>query len=43
MGDELTHESFVILECDYALVFVARGRLLELHLLLDQALDPESH
>src|SRR5450759_4922928 len=42
MGDQLAHESFVILECDDALVLVTRNGLLELHSLLDQSLDPEA-
>src|SRR5215210_5676564 len=42
MGNELTHKSIVILECDHALVLVARDRVIEFHLLLDQTLDPES-
>src|SRR5437868_5183107 len=42
MRDELAHESFVILERDNALVFVARRRLLKLHPLLDKSLDPEA-
>jgi hypothetical protein len=41
--DELTHESFVILERDYALVFVACNRLVELDAFLDQPLDPETN
>ena len=42
MGDELAHESVVVLECDHTLVFVACDRLVELDLLLDQSLDPEA-
>src|SRR6185295_1039918 len=41
MGDELTHESFVVLEGDDALVVIASGRLLEFDPLFDQSLDPE--
>ncbi len=43
VGDQLTHESFVILERDHALVFVARNGLVELDALLDQPLDPEAN
>jgi hypothetical protein len=43
MRDELTHESFVILEGDDALVFVSRNGLIELDALLDQPLDPEAN
>jgi hypothetical protein len=42
MGDQLAHESFVILERDHALVLVARSRPLEFDVLLDQPLDPEA-
>jgi hypothetical protein len=43
MGHELSHESVVVFECNYALVFVSRDRLCEFDLLPDQPLDPESH
>src|SRR5687767_10123789 len=42
MCDQLAHQSIVILECDDALVLVARNRLRELDLLADQPLDPET-
>ena len=42
MRDELAHEPFVVLECDDALVLVARDGLLELDLLPDKSLDPEA-
>src|ERR1700704_3299335 len=42
MRDELTHESFVVLECDDALVLIARDWLLELHSFLDQSLYPKT-
>ena len=41
MGNELTHESFVILECNHALVLIACSGLFELHPFFDESLDPE--
>jgi hypothetical protein len=43
VGYELAHESFVVFECDNALVLIARSRLLELDALLDQPLYPEAN
>src|SRR5207244_5071176 len=43
MRDQLTHESFVILECDHALVIIPCGGLLELHPFFDEPLYPEAH
>jgi len=43
MGHQLTHEAFVILEGDDALVLVPRNGLLELNSLLDESLDPETN
>jgi hypothetical protein len=42
MGDELAHESFVILERDDALVVVSCDGLLELNAPLDETLYPET-
>src|SRR4051812_48970571 len=41
MGDELGHETIMILESDDALVFVARRRRSELDAFMDEAVDPE--
>jgi len=43
MSDELTHESFVILESDDALIVVSGDRLLEFDAPLDEALYPETN
>jgi hypothetical protein len=43
MCNQLTHEAFVVLERDHALVFVARDGLREFDALLDQSLNPESN
>src|SRR5438876_1821032 len=43
MRDQLTHESFVILECDHALIIIPCGGLLELHPFFDEPLYPEAH
>jgi hypothetical protein len=42
MGNELTHETIVILEGDDAFILVARSGLLKIDLLPDQALDPKT-
>src|SRR3990170_5328622 len=43
VGNELPHQSVVVLERDDTLVLVTRDGLSELHLLTDHPLDPESN
>ena len=43
MRDELAKQSIGILECDDTLFIEARFRVLELNVMLDEPLDPESN